>query len=346
MSEARRNMAVGLFVVVGLVILGAMILQFNSLASLTGKGYNVTVKLDHSGNIMSGKLVHFNGVVVGTVKSVAVAEGGQGVIVVLRINEGVSIPENAQMRAQSTTMGDTVLDFVLPRDEDGNWLKPGKPLPTNGQAVITGSLAKGSPLLPQDLTNQATAALAKFEQLDIKQISKALGNLAEMTEPRSVADVDAGKVQPNLATAIARIDAAAAKLADEENNRNFKEVLKNAASATSNFSDVAKQAKDLMGQWSVATARLTADADALKEKSDKFLTKLLDDAVRLGDLLGTFNSLAKGVQEGEGTVGKLLKSEDLHKQLVLLTADLQEAAKTLNRLLVKLEKEGLMRKGD
>ena len=59
----------------------------------------------------------------------------------------------------------------------------------------------------------------------------------------------------------------------------------------------------------------------------------------------TINSLAKGVQEGEGSLGKLLKKEDLHKELVLMVLEIQEASKAMKRLLVKLEKEGIMRSG-
>lgn len=345
MSEARRNTAVGLFVIVGFVLLGAIIVQFSNLASLAGGGYRIKVNLDHSGNIMSGKIVHFNGVPIGTVKSVTVAEGGQGVVIVLRINEGVVIPEHAQLRSQSSGLGDTYLDFVLPRDDQGRWIDPGPPLATDGLATITGTTATGSSLLPQNLTSKAEAALAKFEQLDVERLDAAIRNFADMTEARSLADVDAGKVKPNLTTAIARFDAAVAKMADDENAKSLKELLKNVSTAAGTFGETMKQAKELIAQMSVATGKLSSDADVIKDKADKLLTKLMDDAMRVSDLLTTLNSLAKGVQEGEGTVGKLLKSEDLHKQIVMMMLDMQEAAKALNRLLVKLEKEGLMRKG-
>lgn len=344
MNESRRNTAVGLFVIVGLVLLGAILLKFSGLTSLTGGGYRVTVNLDHSGNIMSGKIVHFNGVAIGTVASVAVAEDGQGVVVVLRINDGVRVPSKAQLQSQSSGLGDTYLDFVLPRDDKGRWVDPGLPLATDGSAVIDGKTSSGTSLLPQDLTRKAEAALAKLEKIDVERLDAAIRNLADMTEPRTPADVAAGK-QPNLTTAITRFDTAVAKLADDENARNLKELLKNVSAASNTFGETMKQAKELIGQMSVATGKISSDADVIKDRADKLLTKLLDDAMRASDLLTTLNSLAKGVQEGEGTVGKLLKSEELHKQMVMMMLDMQEAAKVLSRLLVKLEKEGLMRKG-
>jgi len=232
------------------------------------------------------------------------------------------------------------LDFVLPRTPDGHWVEPGPPLATDGSATISGTADRGMGLLPKELTAQFGEFLDKFDRLD-----SVIVNLAEMTEPRSLADVDAGNKAPNMATAMARFDHAIRNLADDENVANIKQLLEQTNSTAVVFNETLLETRKVLGQLSTAVGKFTADSEVVKEDTRKLLAKLHENAMRLADLLTTFNSLAKGVQEGEGTMGQLLKSDELHRQMVLLMVELQESAKALRRLVVKLEQEGLLRKG-
>lgn len=340
MTEAQRNSAVGLLVLVGFILLGWIILQFSNIAMLARGGYRVEVHLDHAAAAMTGKLVHFNGVEIGTVSDVRLAPDGKGVIVELRIDDGVSIPGNARLTMTSSGFGDAFLNFALPKDPGtGEYVEPAPPLATDGTARIEGATG-GSGLLPQALTDRFETFLAKFDKLDV-----TLRNIADLTEPRSLEDVEAGRAAPNLAVAVARFDAAMSRIADEENTRHIKEVLTNLSEASLRFNETLKQTEDLLGKSSVAVAKISTDFDDIKENTDRLLNKLYDDAVKISNLLDTVNSLAKGVQEGEGTLGKLLKSDEFHRQLVLLVLEMQEAFKSMNRLVIKLEKEGLLRSG-
>jgi ABC-type transporter Mla subunit MlaD len=334
-SEARRNMAVGVFAIVAFVLLAALILQFSNIAMLTGGGYNITVRMPHSGRTMPGKPVFFNGVTIGEVDDVRLAEGGRGVVITLTVNDGVAIPSNARFEARTSGLGEVVLDFVLPTDTTGEFVDPKPPLPTDGTATVEGVISG------------VDRFLSKFERLD-----HVINNLVEMTEPRLIADVDAGRARPNLTVAIARFDAAVARLANKENAQHLRELLQNAAAASTSFDETLRKTNRLLDQTTLAVTKVTGavdkvtdDVDEVKQKTNLLLGKLYDDAVRLSNFLDTINSLAKGVQEGEGSLGKLLKSEDLHKELVLMMLEIQEASKAMKRLLIKLEKEGLTRSG-
>lgn len=327
-NEARRNMAVGVFVIVAFILLAAIILQFSQIASFTGGGYDVTVRMPHSGRTMPGKPVFFNGVTIGKVGGVRLAAGGRGVVITLRINDGIAIPSNTRFEARTSGLGDAVLDFILPADATGEFLDPAAPLPTDGTATVEGAVSG------------VERFLSKFERLD-----SVINNLVEMTEPRRIVDVDAGRAKPNLTVAIARFDTAVANLANKENTQNLRQLLQNAATASTSFDETLRKTNRLLDQTTFAVSKVTGDVDEVKQKANLLLGKLYDDALRLSNFLDTINSLAKGVQEGDGSLGKLLKSEDLHKELVLMMLEMQEASKAMKRLLIKLEKEGLTRSG-
>lgn len=335
MTEAQRNTAVGVFVLIGFGLLAGIILQFSNIALFARGGYRVEVTLDHSAGAMAGKPVHFNGVDVGVVTDVGLAADGMSVIMGLRINDGVKIPNNAIVHATATSLGDVYIDIALPRKLSGERAAPGPFLPTDGSGRLT-SITGGSQLVPKSLTDKIEQFMSRFDRLD-----QVLTNLTLMTEPRSLADVDAGKVQPNLWVAVARFDAATARMADEENARHLKEILAQLAVSTGRLNDTLKKADEFFDKASYATTKASADFAEIKEQTVRVLGKAYDDAKRLSDLLDTWNSMAKAVQEGQGTIGKLLVSDELHKQLSLVLTEFAEAAKAVTRTVTKWEKKGL-----
>ena len=340
MTEKQRNAAVGAFVILGFVLLVGIIVQFANLATLLRGGYRVTVYLDHSKGIIEGKTVHFNGVEIGTVDQIEIVEGGRRISLIVRIEQAVDIPSNAELHVMSTALGDAYIDVRLPQDSQGRRAEPGPAIPKDGTARLAGTTAGGQ-LVPKSLTDRVEAFLVKCERID-----EVVLNLAAMTEPRTPEEVDAGEKPPNLAVAIARFDAAMAKVADDENAANLKTTLANLADASTRFNDTLKRADEAFAKAGYAIDKMTSDAGEVKDKTTRLLGKLYDDAVRVSTLLDTFNSLAKGVQEGEGTVGKLLKSDELHRQLQLTILEMQDAFKQVRILMQKLQTEGLLRKGD
>jgi len=339
MTEAQRNTAVGIFVLIGFGLLAGIILSFSNLAALARGGYTIEVRLNHSAGTMPGKLVHFNGVEVGSVESVGLVADGVEVALVLKINRGTRIPGNAELNATSTGFGDTYLDIRLPTDALGRPVAPGTPVAQDGTARLKG-VSGGSQLLPKSLTDRLEEFMTKFDYLDA-----AIRNLAEMTEPRTPAEVDSGAKPPNLSATVARFDATMARVADDQNARNLKELLANMADVSADLKRTVADADVFFSKAAGSVDKITADVDDVKEKSNRLLGKLYDDAMKLSNLLGTMNSLAKGLQEGKGTAGKLLVSDELHKQLELMLVEAQLAFKEFRILMTKLEKEGVFRSG-
>jgi len=143
-----------------------------------------------------------------------------------------------------------------------------------------------------------------------------------------------GKKSPNLSSTIEHFDEMLAKVADDENAQNLKTTLKNLADRTAELEATIKQVNETF-------AKVSTDVDEVKEKTIRLIGKLYDDAASLGDLLRTFNSLAKGIQEGEGAVGKLLKSDELHRNLNMLVLQLNQTSQDISRLVQKIEKRGI-----
>lgn len=331
MNETKRNIAVGLFVILGTVLLGWLVLRFSSLVSLAGGAYQVSVRVENSHGASRGKAVHFNGVQVGTVDTVRLADRGRGVELVLGIREGIDIPRNAVLEASSTALGDPMLDIRLSEDPATRRpVEPAPPVPTDGTARLQGR----STTFQAALTQRLDSMMNRFSGVDT-----AINNLIEMTEPRSVEDVEQGGKPPNLSATVARIDQAVSEVASRENVERLGRILAELETATQRFNQT-------LGEADKTLVTIRTDVDKLTDESVRLLGKLTDDAAEVNHLLRSLQSLVKGVQEGEGTVGKLLTDDDLHDQIRILVLEAQLALKDFRVLTKKLEKEGVLRLGD
>ncbi|MCX5656396.1 MAG: MlaD family protein [Planctomycetota bacterium] len=141
----KKHIVVGLFVLVGAIILGTMIIWFEGVAIFIRGGYVVNVHLDSAVGIRAGKRVHLDGIEVGEVVNVTSAEPERrGVWLELQINSAAKIPASARFVAQqSATGGDAFMDFrtVSPTKE---FLRPTE------KARIEGEIIPPT-LLPPDL---------------------------------------------------------------------------------------------------------------------------------------------------------------------------------------------------
>lgn len=324
MTEKGRNTAVGVFIIAGFILLGVMIFKFSQIFTLAKGGYEVSTLVGNSSGIIPGKVVHYLGIEVGQVSEVKLNPDGSMVQVTLLIDDEVDIPSNAQFHTTMGGFGAAFLDIRLPTNLLGRTEPPEPPVDKDDEASIKG-ITSGRRLIPKTTTDKFEQMLIKFDRLDI-----LLDNLSEMTEKRRLAEVRGGKKPPNLSSTIEHFDEMLARVADDENARNLKATLKNLAGRTAELeTTIQKIDQALDGMTEV------------KDQSLRLIGKLYDDAASLGDLLRTFNSLAKGIQEGEGTVGKMLKSDELHRNLNLLVLQLNQTSQDISRLVQKIEKRGI-----
>ena len=91
--DRRVNVAVGLFVVVGLLALGYLSVKLGRVSFLGGAGYTVTVDFPSVGGLKAGSAVEIAGVEIGRVESIGLAD--YQARVVLRLNRDVKLQEDS-----------------------------------------------------------------------------------------------------------------------------------------------------------------------------------------------------------------------------------------------------------
>ncbi len=94
MKKFDLELAVGIFLLMGILALGYVSVKMGRLEIMGGAGYTLNARFESAGGIDIGSLVEIAGVEVGKVKSLSLNKDYQAVIV-LFINEGVRIQEDA-----------------------------------------------------------------------------------------------------------------------------------------------------------------------------------------------------------------------------------------------------------
>jgi phospholipid/cholesterol/gamma-HCH transport system substrate-binding protein len=93
MERTRINIAVGLFMVLGIVALGYLSIQLGRVSFLGGRGYTVTVDFPSVGGLKSGSTVEIAGVEIGRVESIGL--DNYQARVMLRLQSGVKLQEDS-----------------------------------------------------------------------------------------------------------------------------------------------------------------------------------------------------------------------------------------------------------
>ena len=90
----RTEITVGVFVFIGLLAIGWLAIIVGKVGGLGQSGYTVSADFDDAGGIRSGGDVMLAGVIIGRVEAVTL-KGNERATMVLRINDGVNITEDA-----------------------------------------------------------------------------------------------------------------------------------------------------------------------------------------------------------------------------------------------------------
>lgn len=189
---------VGVFVFVGLAVLAGLVVQFGRVGEGMKTYYGLTVLFPDASGLLKSSDVLMSGAKVGRVAGgPALAPGGEGVLVPLRIYDHIKIPAGSKFSVGSSgLLGDRFVNVTMP---------PGKPTEfLHADASIAGTretgmddLTREGGLLVKDLRdavqningtvtrlNEQALGPANMENLkvSIEHLSQATGALAETSK--------------------------------------------------------------------------------------------------------------------------------------------------------------------
>ena len=285
-SGHTLELRVGLFVLVGLAIIGYMVVVLGRFGNGVKPSYTLTVELPNASGLLKNSKVLMAGAQVGSVVAGPdLLDHARGVAVKLRIQEPAHIARNAQVVVGSSgLMGDRFVDVLPAAQDEGGYYGPGE--------IVHGTRAQGM----DDLT-------AKGGQL-VDDLRAAVANLngtitrlnTEMLKPETFKNLQDSMA--NLSVTTNNFKAASEKLGG---------VLDDAHGVVTRAHAAMDGAKDTL-----ASAKAAADD----------VRGAIGDTRKV---LGTVRTAADQAVHGPGLMGTLISNKELSDNMAALVSNLRRS---------------------
>jgi phospholipid/cholesterol/gamma-HCH transport system substrate-binding protein len=299
MEKSHHEIKVGLFVLVGLVLLAALLIRFSKGTSVFRGTYELHLRASNVGGLKLHASVLLAGVQVGGVSDIQLGPRGTNVNITLDIYKNYEIYHDARfVIQQSGFLGDEYVAIIPTANQ--------KPVLTNNATVNCEP--------PFNLQETARAAAGFIQRID--QTAEQL-NAAIRDVRRQVLNEE---TLTNLSAAIGNLRTATEQATDTVASIN-RLVATNGAQIDFAVSNVVFFSQDLV--------RLSNDAHGIvSTNSGEISAAITNIELSTADLKEMMDRL----RSGKGLAGNLLENEQLSTNVQMIAGNLAIATSNLNRL--------------
>jgi phospholipid/cholesterol/gamma-HCH transport system substrate-binding protein len=299
MSKSRLEWRVGLFVLIGLVLLAGLLLEFSKGLTFFQPTYVIYLTARNAGGLKPRAAVLMSGVQVGTVSDIQLAPDGKSVTITLRLFKRYEIHQDATFIIdQSGFLGDQFVAIEPTSNEKG-------PFHDQDRAKAE------APFNLQQFTRTATGFIQRIDET-VKKLDEALANVTRL--------VLTPETLTNIAVAVSNLrgfsDRALA-LADNVNGL-----------LTTNSPAIGQSASNLV----IFSEQLNHFADGLNGMLTTNREAIHHAVSNIETSTDTLKSLLGDMQAGKGLAGDLLTNEQIATNVSQIAENLSITTSNLNRL--------------
>ena len=325
MSPYRRNLIVGITVVIALAALGWMILKFGSgVGSIfASKQMIVKFEADRADGVGDGSPITYRGLECGHVTKVELAPNRMLVFFEGSVNAEPKLPANliARIRTASALGSGSAVTLDVDGPPSADTLK-------EGQVIKATYVGLGELVPMQEFGNLATELTKTVRQIHesnlVAHLDEQVRNAGKMID--SVMKlVDDEKVREDVKTSLANIRTA---------SESAKKVAADFEKLSQDMQKISVEANSTIGEARVQITRTGNNLDSLSRQMG-------DRLLQISRLMDQFQSIAEKVDKGQGSAGQLVNDVRLYESMVDTSRELNATIKDFKRLVEQWEQEGV-----
>lgn len=323
-AQRRRDVIVGIFVIVGLGALGWMIFKFGDLPTAVSRmrSFQVRVRFPSAPGVQKDTPVRFCGYQIGRVTHVMSPEILENLRsgkfhhqtrVILSINKRyVDIPSNVDVTLMTRGLGSSYIELQV----DPNEL-PAPPLDSNRpdtRFLVHGVELQGSKGMTSEFFPEESQDRLNMLVDDMRAF---IGNANDI-------------------------------IGDPNNQDNVRATLANLTDASGGIAEAVESAIKTMedGRKTLEEFRELASAgkDTLKStdaKAERLVASLVSTSDEMGKAVSQLRLALEKINQGQGTAGRLVNDGRLYEKLLESTEQINVLLKDFNELLDKIGEKGL-----
>ncbi len=322
-TQRRRDVIVGIFVLLGLVSLGWMIFKFGDMPTAVSrmKSFQVFVQFPTAPGVQRDTPVRFCGYQIGRVTQVMaprkMEDKNTGIAyhqtkVVLSIDKTYTdIPSDVQVKLMTRGLGSSYIELKI--DPHATIVR----MDPNGVATPVlkqGMLLQGSTGLTSEFFPEESQKMLEDLVLDMRRF---IGNANDI-------------------------------IGDPNNKQNVKATLAHMSDATANIAVAMEKATEVMDEANKTLDEFktlaTTGTDTLKSadaKAERLVASVIGASAELSKSIAQLRLAMEKINQGEGTAGKLINDARLYEMLLESTQQLNVLLKDFKDLVDKVSEKGL-----
>lgn len=306
MTSQRRNIVVGLVVLVAILALGWMILRFSSssAAAWFTSGTEFKIVADQATGVGNGTAVYYLGLEVGRVTSVRRLPNNREVEISVVLNEDESLPKNLHATIRQTSQLGQASALYL----ETMVMKDGRLVPAPPEGVLeSGATVNGE---------HAGSGIVPAEFTDLAR---------DLREQKLIAHIDEAVIEmrTQLKKAGRLFESADELIGDDQVRADLKATIASVRKTSDNLDRFSQQLETLSGE------------------TNKTLRELNERLHQIAVVFDRFQSIAEKIDKGEGTAGLLVNDRRLYDSLVDTSKHMNLTVLDLQRLVQQWEEEGI-----
>lgn len=288
--NARTETLVGLFLFIGLGLLGGLIVTFGRFDDRFAGRYAITVVFEDAAGVIKGSEVRMGGARIGKVGDNPQLTAEVKVQVLLEIAESVSVPEGSKFQISSASiLGDKLIVITPPADRSGRMIEPG--------SVIAGAGPSGLDAIQDNavaVSLEARKLLVEAEKT-MKGVDGAIGDVRMATQ--------------ELHATLRKVNH---EVLSQENLDHIGSTLENFDNASAGLEPMLADARDAIAAVEEAAAGARETLDKAGERIDELEPALKEVPKAVASLSRAADQAAETfdkVGDGEGLLGTLAYDE-------------------------------------
>jgi phospholipid/cholesterol/gamma-HCH transport system substrate-binding protein len=321
-SANRTTLTAGLFVLIGLILLGTLIFEFGTLRHQLRKPYDLNAVFMDAENLIKGAPVKRAGATIGVVAtSPELVDGLKGVKVRLEIYPEFQIPVGSPFKIASIgLMGDSLIEVGAPPPEllTGVYYKSGETITGAGGVDLTATASR--------ITDEVLVVIRDLRN-GLKDLNITVGKLNQGVLSEDNLNNFSGGLR-ELRQSIHKVDT---DVMSDSNLNSIKEALTEFRAAMENVNASSKRIDGVMQKADSAMAKVDKAVDQLGPT----LKGAEGAAITLKQAAVALEGLLKDARTGDGLMHAMLNDEALRNDVVALVANLRKSG-----LLFYKDKEG------
>ncbi|MBN1588862.1 MAG: MCE family protein [Pirellulales bacterium] len=324
MNEQILKFWVGVMVVSTLLIVGILILWLGNTPAIFQKTYTVYVDFNDAPSVTPNTPIRKSGILIGRVKNVELLREG-GVRVTAAVHSDVDLPTNEVCQVKTSFLGDAEIEFALP---------PG--VQAAKKSIAPETVLKGK------RAADPLAAVANLEANLSDAVNSVSGASQKFADTLGKIDTILGENETHISSIVQQTDETLKLLkkttqftSDLLDNPEFSEELKaevrqlpqtlrEARTTIVQMRTTMQNMDNTMGLVDANLRNIKDFTEPLGENGRGIVEQIDQSVRRLNNLMVEMESFGKSINSQDGTLGRLVKDDELYQRLNQTVRNVEE----------------------